>query len=274
MLAQYAKKNPTLEDDVREYKRQTLIKIGLTSDKVEGGVDEWKIVGLAMRQSRRRWLNIDDAVKACDNFRSQKVVCITVNVEEAASAEEQLLMHMSLNALIGVHGAQLTQGIFLPRHGYIVELLPWIPDWAWGEWVATTDTPTPLGIIYHNTELNHLGYPLDRHSVPLCRHVNKTEERDCFLAQRPKQLFLWDSRNFEVSPDVVARFVSSFLLQNSTDCDEMERNANVSDFVLYNAYCSHDGNENELHTEHYYWAKNRSNYAIDFHRGRESINSS
>ena len=84
---------------------------------------------------------------------------------------------------------------------------------------------------------------------------------------------MWDSRNFEVNPDVVARFVSSFLLQNSTDCDEMERNANVSDFVLYNAYCSHDGNENELHTEHYYWAKNRSNYAIDFHRGRESINS-
>lgn len=271
MLAQYAKKNPMLQDDVREYKRQTLIKIGLTSDEVEEeeGVDEWKIVGLTMRQSRRRWLNIDDAVKACDNFRSQKVVCITVNVEEAASAEEQLLMHMSLNALIGVHGAQLTQGIFLPRHSYIVELLPWIPDWAWGEWVATTDTPTPLGIIYHNTELNHLGYPLDRHSVPLCQHVNKTEERDCFLAQRPKQLFLWDSRNFEVSPDVVTRFVSSFLLQNSTDCDEMERNANVNDFVLYNAYCSHDGNENEFHTEHYYWAKNRSNYAIDFHRGRE-----
>ncbi|KAL7459862.1 hypothetical protein ACHAWC_011868 [Mediolabrus comicus] len=158
MLAQYAKKNPLLQDNVREYKRQTLIKIGLTSNEVEGGVDEWKIVGLTMRQSRRRWLNIDDAVKTCDNFRSQKVVCITVNVEEAASAEEQLLMHMSLNALIGVHGAQLTQGIFLPNHGYIVELLPWIPDWAWGEWVATTDTPTPLGIIYHNTELNHLGY--------------------------------------------------------------------------------------------------------------------
>jgi hypothetical protein len=272
MLAQYNKKHPTLQVDVREYKRQTLIKIGLTSDEVEKeGVDEWKIVGLTMRQSRRRWLNIDDAVKACDNFRSQKVVCITVNVEEAASAEEQLLMHMSLNALIGVHGAQLTQGIFLPRHGYIVELLPWIPDWAWGGWVATTDTPTPLGIIYHNTELNHLGYPLDRHSVPLCQHVNKSEERDCFLAQRPKQLFLWDSRNFEVSPDVVTRFVSSFLLPNSTDCNEMERNANVNDFVLYNAYCSHGAVENdEFHTEHYYWAKNRSNYAIDFHRGRES----
>jgi len=198
-------------------------------------------------------LNIDNVVKACDDFRTQKVVCIAVNVEEAASIEEQLLMHMSLNALVGIHGSQLTNGIFLPKHGYIVELLPWIPDWSWGTWAATTDAPTPLGIIYHNTELNHLGYALDRHSVPLCvrEDRNETKETECL---KRDYSFRWDSRNFEVSPDVVTRFISSFLLQRSSVCDEMHRLATENDFVLYNAYCSH-GNNAKNKTEHYYRAQ-------------------
>ena len=123
-----------------------------------------------------------------------------------------------------------------------------------GTWVATTHTPTPLGVIFHNTELNHLGYALDRESVPLCKHgySNETEEIDCF--RRNNFLFIWDRRDFVVRPDIITRFVSSFLFHNSTtNCDEMQKHATENDFVLYNAYCSHGGGvENEFSTEHYY----------------------
>ncbi|KAL7431261.1 hypothetical protein ACHAXM_003994 [Skeletonema potamos] len=260
LLARYASKDPLLRQKIREYRHQILSLAGLslTSSSSEAAdVDEWKIVGLTKRQSRRVWLNIDDSVKACDSFRLQKVVCITVNVEEAASPEEQLLMHSSLDALVGIHGAQLTQGIFLPSHGYILELLPWIPDWAWGDWVAKTTSPTPVGVMFHNTDLNHLGYALDRDSVPLCKTVSKTEEIECLQATHRKILFRWDRRDFEVDSNVVSKLVSSFLLQNNTNCDSMKTRATENDFVLYNAYCS-SGVGNEFSTEHYYRKANES----------------
>jgi len=258
LLATYARKDQLLQQKIREYRRQIILSLpGLSSSEEANHVDEWKIVGLTKRQSRRIWLNIDDSVKACDGFRLQKVVCITVNVEEAASPEEQLLMHSSLDALVGIHGAQLTQGIFLPRHGYILELLPWIPEWAWGKWVAKTNAPTPVGVMFHNTDLNHIGYALDRDSVPLCKHVNKTEETECFQAEDWKLAFRWDRRDFEVDSNVVTNLVSSFLLRNNTNCDSMKTRATENDFVLYNAYCSR-GVEKEFSTGHYYRNENQS----------------
>ncbi|KAK1734012.1 putative glycosyltransferase family 61 protein [Skeletonema marinoi] len=252
LMARYAREDSLLQHKIREYRRQTLSVAGLSSEEVDD-VDEWKIVGLTDRKSRRIWLNIDDSVRACDGFRQQKVVCITVNVEKTASPEEQLLMHSSLDVFVGIHGSQLTQGIFLPRQGYILELLPWIPDWSWGAWAARTNSPTPLGIIFHNTDLNHLGYALDRDSVPLCRHVNKTDETDCFKAKLKRgRSFSYDQRNFEVDSDVVTTFISSILLQNNTNCDSMKTRAAENDFVLYNAYCSHGAEKNEFSTEHYY----------------------
>ena len=200
LLRRYAEKNPMPQEEIREYRRRILTVSGLSPEEVND-VDGWKIVGLTERKSRRVWLNIDDSVKACDAvFRQQKVVCITVNVEATASPEEQLLMHSSLDALVGIHGAQLTQGIFLPRQGFILELLPWIPDWSWGDWVATTSAPTPVGEMFHNTDLNHLGYSLDRDSVPLCKHVIEEDEKECFRAeQREKKNFLWNGRSSQMS---------------------------------------------------------------------------
>ena len=251
LLRRCAKKDPTLQEKIREYRRQIILSLVSSSEEVKD-VDEWKIVGLTERKLRRVWLNIDDSVKACDIFRRQKVVCITVNVEATASPEEQLLMHSSLDALVGIHGAQLTQGTLLPRQGYILELLPWIPDWSWGVWVARTSEPTPVGVMFHNTDLNHLGYSLDRDSVPLCKHVIEEDEKECFQAeQREKKNFMWDRRNFEVKPDVVTKFISSMLLQNSTNCNDMKARASENDFVLYNAYCSR-GVENVFSTEHFY----------------------
>lgn len=108
-----------------------------------------------------------------EKFQQQyQVACIIVDVEEATSPKEQLIMHRSLFTLIGVHGAQLTQGILLPLHGNILEIQPWIPSYCIGGWVASTSAPTSLGVLYHNTDINHYGYALERNSTPLCSHVS------------------------------------------------------------------------------------------------------
>ena len=124
--------------------------------------------------------------------------------------------------------------------------------------MARTSDPTPVGAMFHNTDLNHLGYSLDRDSVQLCKHVIEKDEKECFQAeQRQKKNFMWDRRNFEVKPDVVTKFISSMLLQSSTNCEDLETRASENDFVFYNAYCSH-GVENVFSTEHYY-RKGKSN---------------
>lgn len=208
------------------------------------------------RKYRRIWLNIDDAIKTCEEFLLHKVMCIKLNVEEAESSEEQLLMHASLDVLIGIHGSQFTNGIFLPRHGFILELLPWIPDYSVDQWAANTHAPTPMGNVFIDSDLHHLGYCLGRESVPLCEHVDKADEvldEACLTNKTsgvPKQ-FVWDVRDFNVDVGIVKKFISSFLLQNSTNCDEMQKRGKENRFILYNVFCSH-ANESEYSAEHYY----------------------
>ncbi len=73
-------------------------------------------LSLTDRKARRVWLNINinEIIQACEGeakFLHEKVVCIKVSVEEANSMQAQLLMHVSLDTLIGIHGAQLSHGV-------------------------------------------------------------------------------------------------------------------------------------------------------------------
>ena len=256
LIDTYSEKDPILGQKIQQYQREVLIQKGLISSN-SSDVEEWKFVGLANRKYRRKWLNINDTISICDEkFTRYKIVCITVDVEEADSPEEQLLMHRSLSAFIGVHGAQLTQGVLLPRHGYILELLPWIPFYLWGAWAASVQKPTPLGIIFHNTDLNHVGYPLGRESVPLCLHVDSSDqerERRCFMdKKRNLQKFRWADRDFNVQLKVVEDFISTFLLKdNNSTCNDMQKRAEEKNFVLYNAFCQNETGD-KYRAEHYY----------------------
>ena len=128
LIDTYYLMKPDLDEKIVQYQKRMLIQKGIVLNNTVSDVIGWKFVGLTHRRSRRVWLNIDDAVSMCDTrFRRHKIVCIKVDVEVADSAEEQLLMHRSLHAVIGVHSAQLTQAILLPTHAYILELLPWVP---------------------------------------------------------------------------------------------------------------------------------------------------
>ena len=147
-------------------------------------------------------------------------------------------------------GSQFTNAILLPKQSFVLELLPWIPHYAWGAgWAAVTDQPTPMGTIFHDTDLHHLGFVLDRGSVPLCNITERgmKSTRKCF--EDLGETFSWDRRNFNVRPSIITKFISWFLLVNNTRCDSMQTRARESEFVIYNTFCSHG---NEFYTKHYY----------------------
>ena len=87
-------------------------------------------MGLTQRTTRRSWINLGDVMDACDNAfpdnnnnnnnnetkdgeDPKKVICVEVNVENATSPEEQFMLHRTLDALVGVHGAQLSESVEL-----------------------------------------------------------------------------------------------------------------------------------------------------------------
>lgn len=188
---------PNAVSQVIEYRRELLLRRQLIDDNYQGDTKEWTFVGLTQRTSRRTWLNLANATDACNsNFSHENlVVCLEVNVENTESPLAQYMMYRSLDACIGVHGAQLTQAIFMPPDSHILELLPWIPAYARGDWVKTTQHPTPLGIIFHNSQLNHYGYSLGRNSTILCPHVAADVEKDCFMSEKNEWKFTWDNRS-------------------------------------------------------------------------------
>lgn len=247
-----------LADKVRGYRRQKLLQSGLTSNSI-GNVDDWKIVGLTNRKFRRIWLNIDDAVKVCQEFVHQKVLCIKVNVEEADSVEAQILMHMSLDALVGIHGSQFTNGVLLPDKSFIVELLPWQPkSWVDQMWTKSVSRPTPMGEVFHNTQLHHLGYRLGRESVPLCEHLSLDNDKEIEACLRnlrnttKEEKFFFATRDFNVDAGIITKFLSTFLLQNNTQCKRMQTRARQTGFVVYNAYCHKDEDERGYRPVHYF----------------------
>ena len=151
------------------------------------------------------------------------------------------------------------KGVLLPKRAYIVELLPWVPWYLFGDWVRTKSKPTPLGVIFHNTELQHLGYPLGRKSVPLCLDVDPDDqgaERACFMNETNGNIekFRWDVRDFIVRAEIVTEFISSFLLVRSElTCDEMQAKASSQNYVLYNAYCRESvTDKSRYQLKHYY----------------------
>ena len=131
--------------------------------------------------------------------------------------------------------------------------MPW---YLFGDWVRTKTKPTPLGVIFHNTQLQHLGYPLGRKSVTLCLDVDPDDqeaERDCFMNKSNGNIekFRVHDRDFNVRTEIVTDFISSFLLARSLTCDEMQARASSQNYVLYNAYCR-ESPGSKFRLKHYY----------------------
>ncbi|EJK69780.1 hypothetical protein THAOC_08925, partial [Thalassiosira oceanica] len=276
---------PNLKRDVAEYRR-TYFNVG----------ENWKLLGLTQRLKRRSWLNLDAIMEHCNRkYNSMNILCVEVNVEKLPSgggdldpSYEQVLLHQSLAGLIGIHGAQLTQGLLLPENSTLVELLPWVPinyfpsgHDGWGVWTQLSNEPTPVGIMFHNTDLHHYGFKLGRDSVPLCQNVSnikmhKFEEEDdlpdnheavtelehCLYTLHDEE-FRWDERNFVVGKEMIdglmTLYPGSTQLTNVT-CDVLKQSGKRRGFVLYNTWCREKpGSAFTLH--HFYSRYRRSKNA-------------
>jgi len=211
-----------------------------------GDAQKYRIVGLAQRNFRRRWRNIEDALEVCKKkFARHNIICVEVNLErDESNPMWQVTTHGALDMLIGIHGAQLTEAIWMKSGAVVVELLPYISQVDYGSWVSRLDEETPLGIIFRGTDLQHVGYPLGDESL-----IDRNESK-------------WAYRDFNVEPRIVQEAIQSFLTKEGgvdDDCKHLRKRG--ANFSLYNVHC--DGVVQHFYRSH--WLKPNSLCKKDRH---------
>ena len=248
--------NPWLQQDARDHKKKLLIKSVLKkSDNLsDEEMDEWRLVGLTQRMLRRRWLEMETSLRRCnDAMNRHKILCVELNLEkEESNGWTQVVEHASIDMIIGVHGAQLVQTIWMKPESIVLELLPFIPPWTtWGTWARQITNPTPLGVIWTGTDLNHVGYRLKRSSIPFCHDKDFTET--CY----EKHEFDFQKSDVIVDPDIIVDAVKRFLIPSLDSCKDWEDAS--KDYVLYNINCS-DGNATDTKTVHHFYRESEEDF--------------
>ncbi|KAL7568010.1 hypothetical protein ACA910_004595 [Epithemia clementina (nom. ined.)] len=248
-------KNTFVQEDIAAFRRQFFRSQKLV-ESVHGNYDDWKIVGLGKRLLRRQWLNLPDVRETCNNLlRPKRIICMEVNVEDAEfHPTHHAVVHASLDGLIGIHGAQLADAIWMKPGSLVVEMLPFLPKTVtYGSWTREVRESTPLGIIFQGTDLYHVGLPLPFKSVPQCADKKGDDAVECVRNHR------WDKRDFLVNPNDIVDVIKSFLAgQRPVSCQEQRNLADDYRFVLYNVHCSSDEEMNQTSLHHFYWDKGLS----------------
>ena len=106
-----------------------MLEKGAIDDGYGGDTKEYTVVGFTQRTYRRAWLNLPEILDDCNNASFENTIYVEINAENSVSPFTQLLLQRSLDVVMGVHGAQLTQAVLLPDHAHVLELLPWITDY-------------------------------------------------------------------------------------------------------------------------------------------------
>ena len=136
----------------------------------------------------------------------------------------------------------------------MLELLPHLQG-TWGSWTQSTDNPTVNGRIVYNTDIHHVGYPLDHTSNPNCSLYNASIP--C-VGEKQRR---WDVRDFEVDWTIIERFVQTFVLDPPRTCSDFERRAQW-EFVIYNAHCrvDHNNGSHDHGYEHRHFYRSRDSF--------------
>mmetsp|Transcript_11525 Transcript_11525/g.22070 ORF Transcript_11525/g.22070 Transcript_11525/m.22070 type:complete len:561 (-) Transcript_11525:1507-3189(-) len=238
--------NPLVQRDIAEFR-----KAFLTQKGIKENFDDWKIIGLTQRSGRRKWLNIDDSIRMCEEkLRRNRILCMVVNVEEPHfHPTHHIIVHGSLDGLIGIHGAQLTDALWMKPGSLVVELLPYLtPSMVNGDWTRNSKEPTPLGEIYVGTDLYHVGLPLKWTSVPKCK-AKRGEDFDACVKEKINR---WSVRDFDADTNDVEEVIAKFARDRPDSCEEQKRLAGVERFVLYNALCDDDDG---VQAHFFYWKR-------------------
>jgi hypothetical protein len=265
-------RNPHVRADIEAFRNRhlDLLKVPIADRGA------YRLVGLAQRLGRRRWLDLPRVqrnVQARLNSGARGIALLEMNVEVDSSSYQQLVRHAALDGLIGIHGAQLTEAIWMKDGSWVVELLPFVPDYVnMGQWTRKVKSPTPLGLLFQETQLNHAGYRLTIESAPYCDR-NVTDE-GCWRMNR------WDNRDFAVSELLVSEILDAFfpapnsleasipVHSNASKMNASEaaavaatntalcsyyRNQSRDTFVLYNVNCA-DSLGDPIVPHHFFWS--------------------
>lgn len=164
LIKMYESTHPNLHQDIQAYRKHLVAQALQAYFPGESYLQQdWKIVGLSQRSDRRKWININEVMTHCNNhYHLNGIVCVEVDVanlptsfidtgrnQSLTAVEEQLVLYRSIDALVGIHGSQLTQGVLMQSNSVMVELMPWLPPpthWnipVFGDgWVNQKNHPT------------------------------------------------------------------------------------------------------------------------------------
>mmetsp|Transcript_20673 Transcript_20673/g.44672 ORF Transcript_20673/g.44672 Transcript_20673/m.44672 type:complete len:641 (-) Transcript_20673:346-2268(-) len=269
--------NPHLEEEIAAY-RTRLIRnavANFSSTEIRDiDEEEWTVIGLTQRYLRT-WIHLNETLAHCNkSYHAKQLVCVEVNVDDLSPVnsivtkqpllpeDHHLILHRSLNGLVGIHGSQLTQGLLMKSGSVVVELLPWFRKKIWGAFTSSVKHPTPMGVMFHNTDINEVGYRLKLNSIPQCMNKPEGELDNCLKLMR------WNIRDFVVELEMVERFVGTFFpsklqtpgyvgdITETPLCSDLRKRGESNNFVLYNVWCRENDDTDNVKVQHYYLDRN------------------
>ena len=219
--------HPDLERDVMIWKNETLNALKMDRTEI-AEVSEWRFIGLYQRSKRRKWRNINEIKRKCnERYREHRILCIEINLESIGQhSKDILVLHRAVSMLIGVHGATLTDAVWMDRDAgnYVIELLPFdSPDWA-----SSLDQPTMTAILFWRSQFNYVGLQLTNTSI--------------FGGAKLQH---WAERDFKVDFERLQRVIDFLIIEEGGYCakyqsaDKIKVPPDIKDmgFAIYNAFC-------------------------------------
>ncbi|OEU14868.1 hypothetical protein FRACYDRAFT_269702, partial [Fragilariopsis cylindrus CCMP1102] len=155
-----------------------------------------------------------------------------------------------MDAIVGIHGAQLTHAIWMRPGSVVVEMLPWVMDGlTMGKWTKYVHTYTPLGAIFENTNLVHVGLPLDASSASHIECLEKSftansTEPTSFDCIKKNRINGWDERDFSVPQDKLLHLLQRFVVDvNKNDGRSISSSSSSSSSLTCEDYKNRAGDD-------------------------------
>lgn len=188
-------------------------------------------------------------------------MCGSINLEGHLHPRDVVVMHRSFDMLIGIHGAHLTDAIWMyhsklvgtARNKYIVELLPTNGP----SWTASTRMPTALGVIFRGSKLNHIGFKLHHDSITQ-KDWDRGDSR-------------WYKSDFKVRWERLKDVIDFALIDDGGYCrkynhieSDIKLPRSFKDkeyvFAIYNAFCNTEQSRHEDLPWHFAYTARRDSH--------------
>eukprot|EP01084_Bolivina_argentea_P077873 141319_1 len=228
---------PNIEQYIYEWRYKKLVSHFDMDTMKYINVSEWKFIGFHQRYNRRRWLNVDNVIKRCNNkYNNYNIFCYKLCFDDPKPdkyihSHEIVVSHQSTNMIIGAHGSQFANAVTLKNngHSYLVEILMHgTPDYA-----STLESATAgLGRIFAGTKMNHMGLfmPNQTEKYPEVQHVH-----------------WWGKQDYKIDWDRINDVINFSFIDNGGFCTQYNNNNDIIShipnkineygFAIYNIYC-------------------------------------